>query len=424
MADSETSTAPTRIASIDAVRGFAVCGILLMNIVSMGMPGYAYIDPTYWGRPGEADLAVWAINYVFADGKMRALFTMLFGASMLLIIERAAATPAGGRSPAETHYRRLFWLFLFGMIHAWFFWYGDILTSYAIAGAIAFPLWRWRTRTLAGLAALLLVVQGGLNLAHHAQLSALRSAATAPGATPKQRAEWEKTIRATVPDQAAAQAEYRGYRGSFVDALNARVPLATLFQTSFLWIGMPELLGFLALGMVLFRTGFFAGRWRRRSYLGVIAAGYLVAVPLMIPLAHRVMAADWDPVLLPLADTISLALRPFIALAHASVVILLVRSGRLRWLTRRLEAAGRMAFSNYLGTTLVTTTIFYGYGFGLFGELSRAELYIVVAFVWLLILGWSAPWLARFDYGPLEWLWRRLARGEPVSIRKTTAIAS
>lgn len=423
MADSETSTAPTRIASIDAVRGFAVCGILLMNIVSMGMPGYAYIDPSYWGRPDQADFAVWAINYVFADGKMRALFTMLFGASMLLIIEGAAAKPEG-RSPAEIHYRRLFWLFVFGMIHAWFFWYGDILTSYAIAGAIAFPLWRWRTRSLALLAALLLLMQGGLNLAHHAQLNALRTAATAPSATPKQRAEWEKTIRAAVPDATAAQAEYRGYRGDYVDALNARVPMATMFQTTLLWIGMPELLGFLALGMVLFRTGFFAGRWRRRGYLAIITLGYLVAVPLMIPVAHRVMAADWDPVLLPLTDTISLALRSFIALAHASVVILLVRSRHLRWLVSRLEAAGRMAFSNYLGTTLVTTTIFYGYGFSLFGELSRAELYLVVALVWLLILVWSRPWLARFDYGPLEWLWRRLARGAPVPLRKTTAIAS
>lgn len=423
MVDSETSTAPTRIASIDAVRGFAVCGILLMNIVSMGMPGYAYIDPTYWGRPDQADFAVWAINYVFADGKMRALFTMLFGASMLLIIERAAAKPEGP-SPAEIHYRRLFWLFLFGMIHAWFFWYGDILTSYAIAGAIAFPLWRWRTRSLALVAALLLLMQGGLNLAHHAQLNAFRTAATAPSATPKQKAEWEKTIRAAVPDATAAQAEYRGYRGDYVDALNARVPMATMFQTTLLWIGMPELLGFLALGMVLFRTGFFAGRWRQRSYLAMIALGYLVAVPLMIPVAHRVMAADWDPVLLPLTDTISLALRPFIVLAHASVVILLVRSGHMRWLVSRLEAAGRMAFSNYLGTTLVTTMIFYGYGLSLFGELSRAELYLVVALVWLLILGWSKPWLARFDYGPLEWLWRRLARGEPVPLRKTTAIAS
>lgn len=413
---------PTRIASLDAVRGFAVCGILLMNIVAMGLPGYAYIDPTYWGLERPLDLTVWRLNYILADGKMRALFTMLFGASMLLILERAAAREAG-QGPAEIHYRRLFWLFLFGMIHAWFFWYGDILTSYAIAGAIAYPMWRWRKRCLALAAALLLVAQLGLNAGHHYSLSSLRAAAEAPGATAEARAAFEKTIRAQVPDRAAGERELRGYQGGFVDALNARVPLAVMFQTMLLWLSLPELIGFIALGMLLFRTGFFSGDWRGRAYLATIALGYGVAVPLMIPVSRVVMAANWDPVLLPLADAAGLVLRPFIALAHASVVILLVRAGALGWLTGRLEAAGRMAFSNYLGTTLVATTLFYGYGFGLFGTLSRAELYIVVLAIWVLILGWSKPWLARFDYGPLEWLWRRLARG-PVLIRKTTAIAS
>jgi uncharacterized protein len=415
--------ATARITTIDAVRGFAVCGILLMNIVSMGMPGFAYIDPTYWGRPDRTDLAFWAVNYVLADGKMRALFTMLFGASMLLISERAAAR-GDGKSPAELQYRRLFWLFAFGMIHAWFFWYGDILVSYAIAGAITYPLWRWRTRSLAVLAALLLLVQVGLNLGHYADLSNAQAVATSVEAPAKARADAEKTLRAMAPDQQAAAAEFRGYRGGFVDALNARVPLATMFQTMLMWLGMPELLGFIALGMVLFRTGFFSGRWRTRSYAAVIVAGYLVAVPAMVPVARAVMASDWNPVTLPLYDTIGLALRPAIALAHAAVVILLVQSGRAGWLGARLEAAGRMAFSNYLGTTIVTTTIFYGYGFGLFGTLSRAELYWIVLLVWVMILGWSKPWLARFDYGPLEWAWRRLARGEPVPIRRRTAIAS
>ena len=415
--------ATARITTIDAVRGFAVCGILLMNIVSMGMPGYAYIDPTYWGRPDRTDLAFWAVNYVLADGKMRALFTMLFGASMLLISERAAAR-GDGKSPAELQYRRLFWLFVFGMIHAWFFWYGDILTSYAIAGAITYPLWRWRTRSLAVFAALLLLVQVGLNLGHYADLSNAQAVATSTEAPAKARADAEKTLRAMAPDQQAAAAEFSGYRGGFVDALNARVPLATMFQTMLLWLGMPELLGFIALGMVLFRTGFFSGRWRTRSYAAVIVAGYAIAVPAMVPVARVVMASDWNPVTLPLYDTIGLVLRPAIALAHAAVVILLVRSGRGGWLGRRLEAAGRMAFSNYLGTTIVTTTIFYGYGFGLFGTLSRAELYWIVLLVWVLILGWSRPWLAHFDYGPLEWAWRRLARGEPVPIRRRTAIAS
>jgi len=107
------------------------------------------------------------------------------------------------------------------------------------------------------------------------------------------------------------------------------------------------------------------------------------------------------------------ATRPFIALAHGSVVLLVIRAGALRWLVDRLSAAGRMAFSNYLMTSIITTFVFCGFGFGLYGKLSRFELLYVVAGVWAFMLLWSAPWLARFHYGPFEWAWRSLVRWEP-----------
>lgn len=410
-----------RYQTLDAVRGFAVMGILLMNIVSMGLPAYAYIDPNYWGAEGPLDRAVWAVNYVLTDGKMRALFTMLFGASLVLIAERAAA--AGAR-PASVHYRRLFWLFVFGMIHAWCFWYGDILVQYAVAGAVMFLVWRWRTRALLVLAAVMLVLQLGLNLGHHQDLRTVRAAATAPGASAEAKKAWSDRLAKEVPPRTVAEREIRLYRdGGVVEAFQARKPMTIFFQTLLLPLSMPEVLGFMALGMALFRTGFLTGAWSRRAYWLTAAAGYGIAVPLMIPIARSVAAADWDPVLLPLTDSAGLVLRPFIALAHAAAVILLVQSGAARWLAVRLAAAGRMAFSNYLGTTLVATTLFYGYGLGLFGTLSRAELYIVVFGIWALILTWSKPWLDRFAHGPLEWVWRRLARGSNRHNRKP-AIAS
>ena len=105
------AAAGERHVSIDAVRGFAVLGILLMNIVGMGLPSFSYIDPTYAGGSTGADLWTWAVNNVLTDGKMRALFTMLFGASAVLIAQRAEG---GSPGPAQTHYRRMFWLFVFG----------------------------------------------------------------------------------------------------------------------------------------------------------------------------------------------------------------------------------------------------------------------------------------------------------------------
>lgn len=411
-----------RYQTLDAVRGFAVLGILLMNIVSMGLPGWAYLDPSYWGAEGPADYVAWGLNHVLADGKMRALFTMLFGASLVLIAERASAR-SDGMSPAQVHYRRIFWLFVFGMIHAWAFWYGDILVQYAVGGVFMFALWRWKPRPLLIFAGAMLLVQLGLNYGHHYDLASLQRAAAAPNASAQAKQAWAERLAEEVPDRAAGETEIRLYRGGVTDAFEARKPMTIFMQTLLLPTSLPEIFGFMALGMALFRTGFLTGRWSRRAYLTVVGIGYLLAVPLMLPVTLALADADWDPVLIPLTDSAGMILRVPIALAHAAAVILFVRSGALPWLAARLAAAGRMAFSNYLGTTLITTTLFYGYGFGLFGSFSRAELYVIVLAIWAAILAWSKPWLDRFDYGPLEWLWRRLARGR-VSIRRMPAIAS
>ena len=167
--------------SIDAVRGFAVLGILLMNIVGMGMPAFAYMDPTYAGGSHGADLATWAVNNVLTDGKMRALFTMLFGASAVLIAERAEGGKPG---PMSTHYRRMFWLFVIGMLHAYFLWWGDILVTYSLAGLVIFPFRKlaWKAQLAIGVA--ILAVLLGVNLVVADQLFAIHAAATAPGAAP------------------------------------------------------------------------------------------------------------------------------------------------------------------------------------------------------------------------------------------------
>lgn len=405
-----------RVIALDAVRGFAVMGILVMNIVTFGMPGYAYIDPTQYGLAGPADMTAWAITYAVADGKMRALFTMLFGASMVLIADRAAAS---GESASTVHYRRIFWLFVIGMIHAWFFWYGDILVQYAVGGAIGFFLWKRGTRWLLVFAgAMLLLLNLALNYVHYHDLATTRAAAEAPGASAEAIDAWREKLADEVPDGIAAEREVAGYRGGFADVFATRAPTTKFFQTFFLPLGIPEILCFMAFGIALYRSGFFSGAWATRSYWTVLGLGWLVAIPLYIPIERILVARDFDLTIMPLTDSASLLLRPFVATAHAAAIVLLVKSGAVHGLTDRLAAAGRMAFSNYLGTTLICTTLFYGYGFGVFGHLSRAELYWVVAGVWAFILLWSKPWLARFRYGPFEWLWRSLARGELQAMSK------
>lgn len=406
-----------RIVTIDAIRGFAVCGILVMNIVSMGMPVYAYVDPNYYGGAHGADLFAWAASYVLVDGKLRALFTMLFGASLLLITDAAEDRTPG---PARVHYARIFWLFVFGMLHAWFVWYGDILVDYAIAGAIAFFARRWDKGAIGFAAFCLVGFAAAHNLVEYHDTQLLRSIASAPHPPADATRDWNQVLAQTLPLPGTVAHEVDLYRGGIADVFRIRAETTTAYQTLYLPMSMPETLGFVLLGMLFYRLRFWSGGWSKRAYLRALLAG-AVTIPLYLPLVQAIEAHRFDPAFLPLADLLTLLLRPFLALAYAAAIILAVQSGTANWLTARFAAAGRMAFSNYLGTSLIMTTIFYGYGLGWFGALHRAQLYWLVLGQWLLILGWSPWWLRHFRYGPFEYVWRSLSRGRLVSFRQAIA---
>lgn len=407
---------PPRIATLDAVRGVAVMGILLLNIVSFALPAYAYVDPNFAGGATGANWWSWAIVFVLADGKMRGLFAMLFGASTLLIAERALAS---GDSPARVHYARMASLLAIGLVHAWLIWAGDILTLYAICGALLFPMWRWPVRLLVGVGAGLLLWQLAFGALGYIDTRRFEAVASAPAASEEVRAQWASYRAGLVPAHPPAAEEIATYRGDWPTIARARASTAFHLETQVMPAILPETLGLMLLGMALFRTGFFSGAWSRRAYWGVAIGGYALTLPLYIALAGWLTRTRFDPIVLMLSEPLHLVLlRPWLAIAHAAFVILFVTSGRVQWLTTRIAAAGRMAFSNYLATSIVCTLLFYGYGLGWFGRLERWQLYPVVAAVWIAMLLWSAPWLGRFAYGPCEWLWRSMARGRWQALRR------
>ena len=150
------TTGPDRIATLDIVRGVAVMGILAMNIVAFAHPPAAYMNPLAYGAERAVDMASYAFSFIFIDGKMRGLFSFLFGASMLLVIQRAQASGAGG---ASIHYRRMAVLLIFGLLHFYLIWYGDILVTYALVGMVAFAFRASSPRKLIGWAVALIGVQ-------------------------------------------------------------------------------------------------------------------------------------------------------------------------------------------------------------------------------------------------------------------------
>lgn len=418
-----TPLPPGRIETLDIVRGVAVMGILAMNIVAFAMPGAAYINPAAYGTASSADLGSWVFSFILIDGKMRGLFSFLFGASMLLVIDRAEAA---GASPARVHYSRMFWLLVFGLIHFFFIWYGDILSLYAPIGMLAFFFRRMGVVKLIVLGLCLLVAQFVLTAFFAFGISMTEAQALAPHASPEAIRSWaemQKGIGLYSPQH--LQDVLSLYRGSYGPIVQHQLTEDWMAPINSIWQFGWETLAYMLFGMAALKTGFLTGAWDRRRYLKVIAIGFGVGIPLYAALAWWLIRQDFSVFWLVAGWlTATVPIRPFMILAIAATVILLTRKGG--WLTGRIAAAGRAAFTNYLGTSILMTFLFYGYGFGLFGHLTRIQLWLPVIGTWAIMLLWSKPWLDRFHYGPFEWLWRSLARGrfQPMRRRPNSAASA
>ncbi len=405
-----------RIATLDIVRGVAVMGILAMNVVAFAMPFQAYLNPVAYGIESAADLWSWYLSFILVDGKMRGLFSFLFGASVLLVLQRAEAA---GTSPERVHFRRMAWLWVFGLLHFYLVWFGDILALYAPLGMLAWFLADRSPRALIGIGAAFILIQFLLFASFAIMFFPAEAAAAAPGARAETVAAWRAMSSefAALPGPALA-ADLALYRGDYAGIVTHRIvdqgadPFTALFL--FGW----ETFGYLLFGMAALKSGFLAGAWDDRRYARVVAWGFGLGIPIYALLGGLVWRAGFGvPELVAGSLAATVLVRPVMIVATAALIILATRRGGGP-LVARIAAAGRAAFTNYLGTSLIMTGLFYGYGLGWYGTLSRAELWLVVLPMWALMLLWSKPWLDRFRYGPFEWLWRSLARWEWQTLRR------
>jgi uncharacterized protein len=406
---------PDRIVTLDVLRGVAVLGILAMNIVDFALPPQAYANPLAHGDGAAADLLSWAISFLIFDGKMRGLFSFLFGASMLLVIDRADAR---GEPSAAIHFRRMLWLGVIGLVHYVLVWRGDILLEYAVAGAAAWFFHQLETDRLVrwGIGFLLLYV--ALQALSSAGHFVVASTAAAPGAsadTLLQAQMLEDSFGRGNPGAIAAFIDH--YRGSYGEIVRHRLAVRAASPFGGVLPYGWEALGYMLLGMAALKAGFLADRWSTARTRRTAAWALGIAVPLHVALAALLVAHRFPAALVFAVHEAGAALvRPIMVIGLSAVIVLLARSGGP--LARRFAAAGRVAFTNYLASSVVMTCLFYGYGAGLYGHLGRAELWLVVLPAWAAMLSWSKPWLDRFAYGPFEWLWRSLARGALQPIRR------
>jgi uncharacterized protein len=413
-------TRAARVESLDILRGVAVFGILMMNITAFGMLVQAYDNPTVAGGATGLNLLTYKIINLGFEGTMRGIFSLLFGAGIVLLTERMEQAGAGIMA-AEVHFRRMLWMLLAGIIH-WtlMLWFGEILFNYAMCGMLLFALRKLPVKLHLIMAAVLLVgasVQSYGNAQAAVASEAAATAATqakASGAklTPEQDKAieaWQEQVSHTMPTAEEAAMQRQWHEGSYWNAVKGQLPLSYDFQ----WTGAPrwlmfDMIPFMLIGMALLKLGVLGGQSSARTYLLMMLGGYTVGLALGWRELNIILESNFAPLGFVAAGETYQFSRLAMVIGHLGLLLLIIRSGICGWLQRALAAVGQMALTNYLMQTVICTLLFYGFGFGLWGQFERYQLYGVVAAIWLVELVWSPLWLARFRFGPFEWAWRSL----------------
>jgi uncharacterized protein len=388
--------APERIDSLDAARGLAVCGIVLLNIYNFSMPAAAYFNPIAYGYTGTETLLIWAIESVFAQDAFRAIFAMLFGAGVAILFERGGTLRA--------HLARMLLLLLIGYLHAVLLNNGDVLRLYAITGLLLPFFVRLSQKGLLTAIALIAIVHlGGLGWFAWGWL----------------RYWWD--VRQGMGDPAALgmwQAEFGVDPAAIERGLSVgRQSLGErIAQRAFHWQGpltilaafLPQTLAAMLLGIWGWRSGLMRGGWAHDRLQRFARVLMLIALPPMIALC---VAAFWSGFAGPVVGTTALVWsQPFAILVGLAYVAIVFAAYGVRPLNTclgtRLAAAGYLSLTNYVGASAVMAAIFHSWGLGLFGTVNRLEATIVALGVIALILVLSPLWAKRFGVGPLERLWR------------------
>ncbi len=390
---------PGRIDAMDAARGMAVCGIVLLNVYNFSMPPAAYFNPLAYGHTGTATLAIWAVESILAQDAFRAVFAMLFGAGVTILFE------SGGT--LRGHVARMLVLLAIGYVHALLLNNGDVLRLYGLTGLLLPPLLRLSQRGMLLVVACLAAVHlGGLGWFCWNWLHYWWDVEHGIG-DPAALAMWQGEFGA---DPAAIERGLAMGRESLGERVARRAiewqgPLVIFLAF------LPQTLAAMLVGVWAWRSGLLQGRWERTRARRFAIGIALLALPPMIGLC---MAAFWSGFAGTVVGTTALVWsQPFaimLGLAYVAALFGLFGARPLpTGLASRLAAAGRLSLTNYIGASLIMAALFHSWGLGWFGEVDRVEATLVALSVIALILASSSA-LARFGQGPLERLWRGGAR--------------
>ena len=388
----QSKSSTNRIHSLDLLRGFAVLGILIMNITSFSQVNIAYMNPMIGAGLEGYNQYFHAFNYIFADTRFMSIFSILFGAGVVLFTNNAEAK---GKRVGALHFKRMFWLLLFGLLHAYFIWEGDILVAYAICGCLIYLLRKKTIRALLIISIILFIVPLTFNLMTYYGMTA---------------EELESTFAFFYPSSEEITTEVQIMQGSFLEQMPIRLENAIEFQTLVFMIEtFWRTTSLMLLGMILYRKGILSANKSISYYSKMILIGFGIGLIISLIGLNQSYDSGWSGAyVMSIGANYKLISGVFIAIGYIGFVMWCFKKGVFKKLQNRLQSAGRMAFTNYIGMSLICSLIFNGHGLALYGTFDRLQQFLVVVSIWALILIVSPLVLRKYRYGPLEWLWRKL----------------
>lgn len=411
-----------RIEALDVIRGFSLLGILLLNIIAFGLVSQSYINPSL-DLPDTftIDWALWGFIEVTAEGAMRGIFSMLFGAGIILFCANKS------KADQKLFLRRNFFLLCFGIVDAYFLlWYGDILITYAVAGYILYYLRDLTAKTLLKIAVAILCFSAVLNYLGKEVVTYSKDAYIEVNSFEQTSTTEEKILWAEAweefrvnyqPNEAEIDAEVSRRRGTYAEVFewNAERKNIVIYSLPFyLW----DIFLMMVLGMALFKLGVIQGDRNLSFYKKLAFFSFAIGLSVNLMELYLFTSSGFDyrysRVFLSSYDLGRLGM----TVGYISVINIFIKVDFFKVIRQKLQYVGRMALTNYILHSIICMALFTGIGFGLVNELSRANLYFIVLAIWILQTHFSALWLERYQAGPLEWLWRNMTYKKAFQLKR------
>ncbi|MEO6731853.1 MAG: DUF418 domain-containing protein [Ferruginibacter sp.] len=429
-------TPQERIVIIDSLRGIALLGILLMNIPYFSLPFPAADNLTLNNELGTANQKVWYFVNWFLEGSQRAIFSMLFGAGIILFITRLEKK-VEGMMTAEYFIRRQLWLLFFGLVNAFvLLWPGDILFQYAICGIIAFAFRRLPAKALlvgAFICLVLMTARENVDMVREQHKISKGEAVAKLDTTKVKLTDQQKEelgAMTALKEKFGSESQLkemkknlRQVRGSYEEVYQNLSNVSAKLEFFYTYYGLWDVLSFMFIGMAFYKSGVLLGTAPTKVYwllfvvgLGIgLVISYFRLQPLFVAKFNR-----YEYIKNAYAEYYEIS-RTFRSVGIFGLIMLLYKSGLFAWLFKVMRPVGQMAFTNYLMQSFICAMYFYGFGWGMFGHLQRYEIYYVVAAIWLVEIIWSHVWLRYYRFGPLEWLWRSLTYWKIQPMKRTSS---